>query len=294
MKDLELTPQQIAEGLSGEAGPWGLLTWATPDGKRGRYQLTDLDVLWACRMCVGERGDEALEVLQTMAQRFVGVGAWASLAALFLAYSQPINPRHRREANPAREGQPYYETHRLDRRAFLASASLEDLRTARSEPMGRQGVELALAWCRGAAASALVPGAVHFAIKSLVVNDHLGGNPSSPLAVYKAGNWFAAKPWSRNWPADAVRVVPPGAHEAAQAPVRQPGASTPPREPAAPPPGRKARVVALQEFLAAQGYDPGPLDGIAGPKTRKALADARKDAEALEGLAAQADLGGRG
>lgn len=37
-------------------------------------------------------------------------------------------------------------------------------------------------------------------------------------------------------------------------------------------PTSKAQVLALQKELKAQGYDPGPLDGVYGPKTAAAVA----------------------
>lgn len=37
-------------------------------------------------------------------------------------------------------------------------------------------------------------------------------------------------------------------------------------------PTTKAQVLALQKELKAQGYDPGPLDGVYGPKTAAAVA----------------------
>ena len=52
-------------------------------------------------------------------------------------------------------------------------------------------------------------------------------------------------------------------------------------EPASPPPAAKAAVSGagartshvreVQEALAAAGYDPGPIDGIMGPRTKAAL-----------------------
>jgi len=52
-------------------------------------------------------------------------------------------------------------------------------------------------------------------------------------------------------------------------------------EPASPPPAAKAAVSGagarashvreVQEALAAAGYDPGPIDGIMGPRTKSAI-----------------------
>jgi hypothetical protein len=277
VKDLQLTRDEIEAGLSGERGPWGTLVAHGPQ----RYQITDLDVLWGCRMVVGERGDEALEVLQTMAQRFFLLGLWDSLADLFLRYSQPINPRHRRGAPGVVEGRPYYERHRLDRRAFLARASLDELRTAPSEPMGAAGVTMALGWFRGQLTTDKVPGAVHFAIPSLVTKDHLGGDRDNPLCVHKAGNWFAAVRSTRGWAADAVRVLPPG------------GAIPDPQPEPIPDPGLRPEAIReLQRRLAAAGADPGPIDGIWGRKSQAALDRWRALDREIEAAAAAASLDG--
>lgn len=51
-------------------------------------------------------------------------------------------------------------------------------------------------------------------------------------------------------------------------------------------PTSKAQVLALQKELKAQGYDPGPLDGVYGPKTAAAVA--ARNAALLSGLNAEA------
>lgn len=51
-------------------------------------------------------------------------------------------------------------------------------------------------------------------------------------------------------------------------------------------PTTKAQVLQLQKELKAQGYDPGPLDGVYGPKTQAAVA--ARNAALLSGVQADA------
>jgi hypothetical protein len=192
--------------LNGERGPWGRLVWKLPNGKSGSYQFTPRDVLIGCQMIVGEGADEALEVLQTMAQRFVHLhGTWPTFADLCLKYSQPINPRFRRDGDKCRGriGGAGCEEHRLDRRDRLAVADLNALRAEAPSAMNTRGVEDALGWFRGETTTDRVPGAVHFAVKSLVVAQHGDEN-----VVLRGRNWFAVVGPTRDWPVDAVRVEP--------------------------------------------------------------------------------------
>ncbi len=195
---------------------WGTLKWTLPNGKAGQYQITDEDALWGCRMIIGEGADDALEVLQCMAQRFVHVGAWESLDELYRAYSQPINPIWTRTGKrcAGRVGESGCEEHRLVRRDRLIAASIEELRREEPASMSGRGIDDALAWFRGDITTDATPGCVHFAIKSLVVKNNGGGDPRSPLIRHKGRNWFAAIEKTASWPLDAVRVFAASGHGA--------------------------------------------------------------------------------
>ena len=55
-----------------------------------------------------------------------------------------------------------------------------------------------------------------------------------------------------------------------------------------PPEMRQAYIRGIQEELAAHGYDPGPADGLLGPKTRKAIGKYQRDAGlAVDGVASK-------
>jgi hypothetical protein len=268
--------------LNGEGGPWGTLVWPGKDGAgQQSYQITDEDVLWGCRMVVGEGPEEALEVLQTMAQRFAFVGAWASLVELYQKYSQPINPIWRRDGSKCkgRVGAQGCEPHRLERRDRLARADLDWLRQERY-PASADGVADALAWFRGEARTSKVRGAVHFAVRSIVLH-HVGGNASSPLIVHKGRNWFSAVQGTRHWSVATVSVLPPG------------GAIPDPQPEPIPDPGLRPEAIReLQRRLAAAGADPGPIDGIWGRKSQAALDHWRALDREIEAAAAAANLDG--
>jgi peptidoglycan hydrolase-like protein with peptidoglycan-binding domain len=55
-----------------------------------------------------------------------------------------------------------------------------------------------------------------------------------------------------------------------------------------PPEMRRAYIRGIQEELAAHGYDPGPADGLLGPKTREAIGKYQRDAGlAVDGVASK-------
>ncbi len=222
--------------LSGESGPWARLTWDI-DGKKGDYQITDRDVLWGCRMVIGEGGGQhdVPEVLWTMAQRWVLVlhvrgrtGApfegqpmlSEGLFAEYMQYSQPINPIWREgglkcpreHTDPSKKWNPCGRA-QLDRRAFFAKATLDDLK-AWQRGKGTRGVAQALAWFRGQETANPVPSATHFAAP-FVVQGRLVSSPSEfskgkdLLLVKKGVNWFATEKGATHWTADAVRLLPP-------------------------------------------------------------------------------------
>lgn len=199
------------------------------EGNTYRYQITEEDEIWGARMCIGEGADETLEVLASMANRFVALGAQAhnnhgtrldNLHDMFLIYSQPINQIWRRGGRNTPRGQAlrrgcgdvasgkYCSEHRLARREKLSTASFADLRQMAGTPTvsASQSVDLTRAWCRGQASAAdRVPGSVHFAIRSLVL-DHVNDDASSPRIVLKGRNWFLAQPQTLGWPANMVSV----------------------------------------------------------------------------------------
>ena len=88
------------------------------------------------------------------------------------------------------------------------------------------------------------------------------------LAPVLVGGMLIAGEWAQS-PASAQSGAKPAGAKAAT-----PEAATPkPVAPAiaAPKQSRTARVRELQEALAQAGYDPGPVDGIFGPRTKAAL-----------------------
>jgi hypothetical protein len=175
------------------------------------YQLTPTDILWAGRMADGERDADAKLVLWTMAQRFAGLQRRGSFTRFIQAYSQPINPKWRRDGVccaqgatgcPARRSRNFYgeddcSPRRLANRDRFASLPWDQL------PAGvRRDV---LAWAKAKVPNP-APHAVDFAAKSLVQrkmtrNDTLKLVAKGKL-VGRSQNWFisnsASRAWSRN------------------------------------------------------------------------------------------------
>ena len=75
------------------------------------------------------------------------------------------------------------------------------------------------------------------------------------LAQVTAGLWLAAGEWANE----------PGSSPPAVTAVVAPSATEPQALP------RAAHVRELQQALASSGFDPGPIDGIFGPRTKAAL-----------------------
>ena len=178
------------------------------------YQITDEDALWACRMIIGEGHEDTLEVLECMMNRFGFLqgtaGERPTFAKLLQDYSQPINPRWRRNGQFCVPGSRHHQTnacapHRLERRDFLGTASIEDLQSMGSAE--RKAVALALRWCRGHVRSNKVIGAVHFAHPNVVKGKETPEN----MIVHKGRNWFHADlrgNRTANWTRDTIKVVP--------------------------------------------------------------------------------------
>jgi hypothetical protein len=79
------------------------------------------------------------------------------------------------------------------------------------------------------------------------------------LAPVLVGGMLIAGEWAQS-PASAQSGAKAATPEAAT-----------PKAVATPKQGRAAHVRELQEALAQAGYDPGPVDGILGPRTKAAL-----------------------
>jgi hypothetical protein len=83
------------------------------------------------------------------------------------------------------------------------------------------------------------------------------------LAQVTAGIVLAAGEWANepgSSPPASTAVVASSATEAQTGPATEPQAGR-----------RAAHVRELQQALASSGYDPGPIDGIFGPRTKAAL-----------------------
>ncbi len=192
------------------------------------YALTREDRRWAYRMVIGEGCDEAPEVLWTMINRFVFLlGAdlkrsrkprYPTFASLIKAYSQPINPKWRRDGSACEgrwRGTDACSPARLKRREALSRAS-------RSALIGQGECQreaiLAVDLLFDGRLPNPVPGAVDFAVPRLVarrVAQHSQNNPSlsgsdSPLYRSKAGNHFIAHPSTLGWNRATVQVVSVG------------------------------------------------------------------------------------
>lgn len=130
-----------------------------------RYQLTWEDLLWAAKMLIGECGDnnaatvEGAAVLWCMASRWT-VGSWSTYKTLILQYSQPINPRWRRDGELCAPGGRYSgrtecRPEILDRRQALANLTWDDIATDIKE--------IVYNWATARVQNP-IPKAVHFAV----------------------------------------------------------------------------------------------------------------------------------
>lgn len=181
----------------------------TSDG--WRYQITPEDVLWAGRMLQGEGGgpEDPAAVLWTMTQLFAPAAQeekygnprrFPTFTGLIQAYSQPINPRWRRDGQFCAPGGQYFGQEpcsdtRLARRARIASMPWEDI-----EPELREVVKR---WSEGKLANP-VPRAVEFAAPGVAAG-FVRRNPGT-MYVARLGNHFLATPGSQQWSANYVRM----------------------------------------------------------------------------------------
>jgi len=203
---------------------WGKIVWDIPGRTpaRGSYQITDEDGITAIAVAIGE-GD-ALESLQTIAQRWVHLHTtprfakeYPTLKSLFHAYNQPVNPRFLEGGKRCPTlNQGDCSPKKVRRRAALLGAttieelralSPQDIRESKEEINKR--VDQAIDWLQGgySAGRNEVPGAVHFAI-------HNRANPNTRKdlrrVIHRSGTQsFASVGSTDSWASDAVLVSPP-------------------------------------------------------------------------------------
>lgn len=193
------------------------------------YTLSDEDVLWACRMVIGEGYHDVNEVLWCMTQRFMrlyGRTNYRTFTQLIQAYSQPINPKWRRDGVFCRPGGRSHEKDscnpkRLERRDVLAKATIPSLQKA--HPAYAEVIQHVFSWAQGFSENT-VPGAIHFAVPSIVSrqprnyasfgpadyrNRLLRWRNSSEQREVAKHNWFMAIPSTHNkWHENTVAMHP--------------------------------------------------------------------------------------
>lgn len=172
------------------------------------YRLTEQDLLWAGRMVQGEtlagrarRAEDALAVLWTMTSLFTPAGQRAkygrwrfdTFTSLIRAYSQPINPRWRRDGLFCRPGGRHHGTDacapaRLDARDRLQRMTWPEL------DAGLRAV--VLRWAAGKTRNP-VPKAIEFAAP-YVAAAYLERHPNA-RHVATIHNQFIAAASSRRW-----------------------------------------------------------------------------------------------
>lgn len=176
-----------------------------------RYALTLNDVLWAARMAVYEGGESPGDVLWTVTQRMVWFAeeqrtSFSSFASLAQAFSQPINPKWRRDGEFCLPGGKYHgkdncAESRLRRRDEAASATWTQL----ADKDERAAEETAL-WSMAALANP-VPRATNFSVPS-VAKSYVARTPGAEI-LFSAGNTFISEPGTENWPSDYVYMQTP-------------------------------------------------------------------------------------
>jgi hypothetical protein len=167
------------------------------------YTLTESDKLWAARMCQYEGGNAA-DVLWTMTQAYAQAGIhrrYPTFAEFIQSYSQPINPKWRRDGLFCRAGGRYAGQDNCSERR-LATRD-----TAASLPWSgvRASIKSAVsAWFDGTLPNP-VPKAVEFADSS-VSQSFIDRTPGS-VVVKRAGNWYIATPSSLRWSDSFVKMA---------------------------------------------------------------------------------------
>ncbi|MCI0680753.1 MAG: Ig-like domain-containing protein [Gemmataceae bacterium] len=113
------------------------------------------------------------------------------------------------------------------------------------------------------------------------MNGQTGGAPTTSVTTPPKG--------------EQVEIIPPGPVLPTPRPTVPGPTPLPAPPPVAPPSGKSKDVIlGLQKALKKVGYDPGPIDGIMGPKTSTALKQFQKDnglaADGVAGPATQAAM----
>jgi hypothetical protein len=171
-----------------------------------RYRLTDEDVLWAARMADGEGDRDAPQVLWAMTQRFAGLVRRGSFKSFIMNYSQPINPKWRRDGICCAQGAVGCPARHADgsRRSWFGEEPCDPRRLARRDGMARKAwddipvvVRRAVTAWASARLPNPVPRAVDFATRDLVMR-RVARDPSRKI-VDRAGSWFITSERSNSW-----------------------------------------------------------------------------------------------
>jgi hypothetical protein len=194
-----------------------------------RYRLTWDDLLWTARMLEGEcgltqgAGVHGAAVMWCMASRLIVARGYRTYKDLILAYSQPINPKWRRDGEFCRPGGRHYGTDRCDIRALDTRDRLKDKRWEEFPDAIQENV---YRWATGLVENP-IPRAVHFAVPAVCASgirravannrnnsgdagwefvwDSTGRTEIDPNA--RRGNCFLSTNASRLWPARHVKVT---------------------------------------------------------------------------------------
>lgn len=172
-------------------------TIVTQDG--WEYRITTRDRIWAGRMAEHE-GSRKAASLWCMTWYFARrKHRFRTFADALLAYSQPINPRWRRDGVFCRPGGEWHGTDycsevRLQRRDRAQQLSWGEL-----SPETRRAVEK---WMSGQLKNP-VPRAMQFAAPG-VARRWMERNPGS--RVFRLDNWYIVPPETQSLPKDWVKV----------------------------------------------------------------------------------------
>jgi len=179
------------------------------------YILTENDKLWAARMCAREGGDPA-DVLWTMTQAFAGFRirrptSRSTFTEFIQGYSQPINPKWRRDGLFCRPGGSHAMDTNCDRDAGPVGACCETLLARRDSaatmPFSAASPEVKSAvtsWFAGTLPNP-VPKAVEFADQR--VGNNFVANHAGSTIVKNAGNAYIATAASLRWPPNFVTMT---------------------------------------------------------------------------------------
>jgi hypothetical protein len=209
--------------------PFGQGELGIIEGGNRRYQLEWEDLLWAARMLEGEAGSQASGVhgetiLWSMTSRFVAVSAarYRTYRSLILAYSQPINPRWRRDGAFCRVGG---SSHGEDRCSEARLQTRDVLATKPWDQFSPGIQDVVFRWATAQIQNPF-PRAVHFAVPRVSASgiarherdgvsdqgdngwqfvwDSSGRTSIDPRAG--GGNLFLSTNTSRGWDSRHVRI----------------------------------------------------------------------------------------